>query len=115
MHFPLRDSCTIARYTTAAEVYASKRTAATLKEDVPCLIIIRGQKGFSSITGQWLTTTLYKLLFLHSEDIVEGDRISKLVYDDGTEITNNFEVEGGVILFRARETRMKVAGLKLVN
>ena len=98
----LVDSCDVHRYAVTAQTYGSKRTPEPHLSDVPCRIVIKVQRGFNSVTGEWVKRTDYTLLAMYNADILEGDRITNVRTQDGTLDAMNFEVDGGAYLRRGR-------------
>lgn len=112
----LSDSCDVSRRSAAAQGYGSKPTyAAAHLIAEPCRLIESSQKGFNSITAQWLTEAAFKMLVLPETDIQDGDRITNIKLKDGTIFSQNFEVDGGALQHRGRMVRHRVLLLKKVS
>jgi len=62
-----------------------KDYSAQLLTDLPCRLVIKTQRIFSNDRAQLVTVTVYKLLLAPGADVVAGDRITDLVYEDGSE------------------------------
>ena len=107
----LVDRCDVSRYTVTAQAYGSKRTPAAHLSDVPCRLVIKEQKGFNSVTGEWVKRADYTLLTLADVDIEEGDRVTNIRMHNDTLDQLNFEVDGGALKRRGRmavHRRMKL-------
>ena len=78
--------CTVQRATTAPdELRQAIKTYHDYHTDLPCRLVIKTQRIFSSDRAQLVTVTVYKLLLAPGVDVKPGDRISDLVYEDGSE------------------------------
>jgi len=111
----LVDSCDVWRYASTSQAYGKKRTPAIHLSDVPCRLIIKEQRGFNSVTGEWLKQTTYRLLTLHDVDLVEGDRVTNIRMHDATLDNLNFEVDGGALVRRGRMAAHRSMSLKRVE
>jgi hypothetical protein len=78
--------------------------------DVPCRLVIREQRQYSSELAQAIVVTTYQLFLSSSSDVAEGDRIADLVYEDGTEVGEAFTVRG---IYRRRTRVVRHITLKL--
>lgn len=61
--------------------------------DVPCRLVVKGQRAVDTEKAQDVTVTTYKLLLPAGTDVVEGDRVTDLEYEDGSEESGTFSVE----------------------
>ena len=60
----LVDRCDVQRRSTSAQGYGGKPSyAAAHLTDTPCRLVEKRQRGFNSITAQWITETTYKMMF----------------------------------------------------
>ena len=107
----LVDRCDTLRRTVTAQAYSSKRTPEPHLSSVPCRLVVKEQKGFNSVTGEWVKQTDYTLLTLPDVDIEEGDRVTNVRMHNDTLDRLNFEVDGGALKRRGRmavHRRMKL-------
>lgn len=112
----LIDRCNVQRRSATSQGYGAKPAyAAAHLTGEPCRLVEKAQRGFNSITAQWITDTAYKMMFQSEADVLEGDRITNIVLQDGTKLTQNFEVEGGSLQHRGRMSRHRMVRLKKVS
>jgi hypothetical protein len=112
-HFDHR--CDVQRYSLAVDAYNNQaRTPGPHLSDVPCRLVIKAQRGFNSLTGQWMVTTAYKLFVVHSLDVKAGDRITNLVDETGSINAHNFEVEAA-LPHRGRTVQHRTLELRKVE
>ena len=114
-HLYLVDRCDVSRYTVTAQAYGSKRTPVAHLSDVPCRLVIERQKGFNSVTGEWVKKADYLLLTLPDVDIEEGDRVTNVRSHNDTLDQLNFEVDGGALKRRGRMAGHRKMELKRVE
>ena len=111
----LVDHCDVLRYTVTAQAYGSKRTPEPHLSDVPCRLVIKEQKGFNSVTGEWMKDTDYTLLTLPDVDIEEGDRVTNVRMHNDTLDQLLFEVDGGALKRRGRMATHRRMKLKRIE
>jgi len=118
----LTDTCELLARGTKLQAYGIKPTHTTpLAENVPCRLIEKTQRGFNSVTGQWLTTTTYKLFLPYDQEIIEGDRVTNIRLHGNQEsnqvalLTHHYEVEGGALPHRGAMAQHKTVMLKKIN
>lgn len=110
----LADRCDVKRPSKSVQAYGSKDVPQNHLSDEPCWLETKTQRGFSSITGQWVVTTTYDLHVRNGRDLREGDIITNIRLQDGTLLTNEFSVDGGVIPTRGRMLAVTTLSLKQV-
>lgn len=83
--FHLIHRCDVERYAEVegTQGYGEQKAPAAHLSRVHCRLKTEAQRGFNSITGQWVVSTRYKLLVQFDEDILAGDRITNLVDEYG--------------------------------
>lgn len=118
----LTDTCDFLARGVRKQAYGAKPTHDTyLATAVPCRLIEKTQRGFNSITAQWLTTTTYKLMLPYETEILEGDRVTNIrlygnqASDRDALLQQHFEVEGGALAKRGALVRHKTVSLKKVS
>lgn len=95
-------TCDIKRRGQAVEPYGSRPSFATQATGVRCHVEMRRQRGFNSVTGQWVTRTEYTFLFPLNVDVLEGDQLTN-IYKRGTLLANSagtplaLRVDGGAL------------------
>lgn len=100
----LHHRCDVQRYTTTAQGYGTKRTAAAHLTGVYCRLMTKTERAYNSLTAQWLVDTRYRLLMPYTTDVLAGDRIANLVDEDGDAVAGVWEVTG-VLKRRGRTAR----------
>lgn len=95
-------TCDVRRRAESPQAYGGKAAYTTVAQAVPCYMEMRQQRGFNSITAQWVTTTGYLFHFRPRIDVREGDELTNVVQrgellqsGGGTPLT--FRIDGGVI------------------
>jgi len=111
----LADHCDILRPGRQPQGYGGKQVYAPHLSNVPCRVIAKQQRGFNSLTAEWIVETQYSIVFRNDIDVAEGDRITNIVLHDGTHDARNYRVDGGVITRRGRMASAKIAALKQVT
>lgn len=106
--------CDVQRYDTTAQGYGSKREPAAHLRGVHCRLKTETQRGFNSLTGQWMVSTRYKLQVMKSADVIAGDRVTAVTDEYGADIDGNFEV-ASVMDRRGHTLRMKTLELNKVS
>ena len=99
--------CTMQRATIAPdELRQDVKTYHDHLTDAPCRLVIKTQRIFHSDRVQLLTATTYKLLLSPGVDVQAGDRITALIYEDGSEVqgVETFAVQA-ILPRRARTVR----------
>jgi hypothetical protein len=112
------DLCDVQRRAKVAQGYGSKPSYGEHLTGQPFLLVMKAQRGFNSLTGEWLVSTSYSGHFPAAVDIQEGDRLTNVALNregDSEDIGGTFQVDGGVMPRRGRGTRVKIVGLKRVN
>lgn len=112
------DRCDVYRRATTAQGYGSKPAYSSLLSDQPFLLVTKSQRGFNSITAEWVTTTLYTGHFPTGADVQEGDQLQDVVLNRNGEtetFSGTFQVDGGAISRRGRGSRIQIVGLKRVS
>ena len=112
------DACDVQRRATVAQGYGSKPSYAEHLTGQPFLLVMKAQRGFNSLTGEWVVSTIYNGHFSAAVDIQEGDRLTNVALNregNSEDIGGTFQVDGGVIPQRGRGTRVKIVGLKRVS
>lgn len=111
----LVDRCDVKRKAASKQAYGSKPVYTDHLSAVPCRLDTTNQRGFNSITAEWVVTTVYQLEVQPNRDIQEGDRITNIRLQDGTLMIENFEVDGGAIPLRGRMAALTILSLKKVS
>lgn len=89
--------CVVKRASLANDAYGNKsRTYSTHLSNQACRYKERSQRGFNSITAEFVTITTYQLFVPFETDIVAGDRISQVTLEDGTVLSETYEVEAAL-------------------
>lgn len=111
----LVDKCSTKRRGREAQPYGGKpQYLERPLTDAPCRLKTKTERGFNSITAEWVVTTDYELHLQADADIREGDRVN-ITLQDGTVIPENLEVDGGAIQRRGRMDQIKLVSLKKVS
>lgn len=82
--------------------------------DLPCRLSEREQRGFNSVTGQWVITTDYHLQIGHNADVRVGDQVRNIRRDRGTAVPAILEIVGGGKR-RGKLVRMKSFSCKSIG
>lgn len=106
--------CTVQRRSTKQRGYGSEAKYDNLLTSEHCRLVTKAQKGFNSITGQWVVTTNYLMLFQFGANVMAGDRVTGIVDESGAAISGNFEIEA-VIPRRSQVSRLQAATLNKVS
>lgn len=112
------DRCDVKRRATTAQGYGSKPSYALHLTGQPFLLVTKTQRGFNSVTGEWLVSTSYTGHFPTGTDIQEGDQLANVSLDDNADsdvVGGTFQVDGGAVSRRGRGSRVKIVGLKRVS
>jgi hypothetical protein len=112
------DLCDVERRSATAQGYGSKPSYATHLTGQPFLLVARQQRGFNSITAEWIVSTRYTAHFPAETDIREGDRLSNVSLNreaDSEDVDGTFQVDGGVLPRRGRGSRVKIVELRRVS
>lgn len=90
-------SCTVERPTSAADALGNKRrTFAAHLSNIACRLVRKTQTGRDSISGAYMVSNNDLLLVSANADINVGDRITNIVYEDGTAEALRFEVRSSI-------------------
>lgn len=112
------DLCDVQRRGTTAQGYGAKPSYAIHLTGQPFLLVAKAERGFNSVTGEWLVSTSYTGHFPAGVDVQEGDRLTNVSLDDKSDsedVGGTFQVDGGAIARRGRGSRVKIVGLKRVS
>lgn len=112
------DRCDVQRRATTAQGYGSKPSYSSHLTGQPFLLVTKTQRGFNSVTGEWLVSTSYAGHFPSDADVQEGDQLRNVSLDrnaDPETIGGTFQVDGGAISRRGRGSRVKILGLRRVS
>lgn len=83
--------------------------------DVPCRLVIKGQRAIDTERAQYVTVTSYKLLLPATIELPDGKkRVADLVYEDGAEESGEFSIEA-ILPRRGRTVRHISCELKRVS
>lgn len=86
-------TCDTARATSTTDAYRNeKRTWSANLSGQPCRYKEVSRRGFNSVTAEWVITSEYRLFVPFGTDIEVGDRVTRVAFEDGTEITDEFKV-----------------------
>lgn len=100
----LLHTCTIERATSQPNaLHEDVPTWVAWAEDVPCRLVMQQQRQFIDAIAEYAVTSGYKLLLPHGygAEVAEGDRVTQVVYEDGTEAPGAFVVRS-ILPRRAR-------------
>lgn len=107
--------CSIYRRDLTLDVYRNDTvTWECVETEVACRLVIKSQRQFSSALAQFVTVTTYTLLLRHDADIEEGDKIGDLIYEDGSEVAEDFTV-AAILPRRAKSLRHISVALERVS
>ncbi len=112
----LAHRCTIQR-NVAADKDAYNNTAESwtvIAEVVHCRLVEDRETVAQSETAQPLALSTYTLLVLAGIDLADGDRITNVIYEDGSTDARTFKVTG-VVKRRARVARHQSATLEVIG
>ena len=118
------DRCDVLRRGRSVQAYGGKPKYTAVAQDVPFRLITKNQKGFNSITAEWVTTTTYAGHFLSTVDIQEGDQLTNVVINRHGEQSmyissegkpHTFHIDSGVAERRGQGGYLKQVTLKRVN
>lgn len=105
--------CTVQRRATVPRGYGKQATYDDHLTSEHCRLVTKGQRGFNSITAQFVTATSYMMIFRFDADVLAGDRVTGVLDESGAAIAGNFEIEA-VIPRRGAVSRHKAATLNKV-
>lgn len=107
--------CSIYRRELTLDVYRNDTvTWECVETNVACRLVVKTQRMFSSELAQFVTVTTYTLLLRHDVDIQEGDKIGDLVYEDATEVAEDFAVTA-ILHRRAKSLRHISVALERIS
>lgn len=108
------DLADVWRPTTSSEPYGGKDVPAVHLTDAQCRLTEKEQRGFNSLTGQWVIDTAYKVQFPHTADVKVGDQLRNIRRDGQTAVSVILEITGGGKR-RGHLSRLKSFSLKSIG
>lgn len=108
----LVDRCDVQRRGRTDQAYGGKAKYSPHLGSLPCRLVVKTQRGFNSLTAEWVVATTYSLVTAPDADVTEGDRITNLRTQDGELVQQNFEVDGGAVKHRGRMAQHKTLRLR---
>lgn len=112
------DRCDVKRRATTAQGYGSKPSYALHLTGQPFLLVTKTQRGFNSVTAEFVVDTSYTGHFPPDTDVQEGDQLTNVSLDrnaDPETVGGTFQVDGGALSRRGRGSRVKILGLRRVS